>query len=157
MENWVAIVPVQGWVDQWAGFLSRLPGELAIALSVLSVVLAIMSRQWAVVTGCIILILSAFLVFISPSNVAAILGTALYIGSLVMAVSAILARRRAKNSEVDLATLRSQLNDLLESEQRRLLRDIRSSSKERVSNVLKSKRPKDRTTETRPEPENSDV
>jgi hypothetical protein len=148
MENWMSIVAVQSWVDQWAAFLSRLSGEVAIALLALSAGLAIMSRHWAVVTGCTILTLSAFLVFISSSNVVAIIGTGLYFGSLVLAVAAILVRRKAKSSEIERATLRSQVDDLLAAEQRRLLRDIRSSSKERVSNSPKSKYPKNRTTET---------
>jgi hypothetical protein len=138
LENWLAIVPVlQGWVDQWAGILSRFSVEIAIALSLLPIALAITSKQWGVIAGCVILTFCAFLIFISPSNLAAILETTLYLGSLVIATAAIFARRKAKNIEINLAMLRAEVDDLSAAEQRRLLRDIRSSPKDRAGNVAK--------------------
>jgi hypothetical protein len=138
VENWVAFVPVlQGWVNEWTELLSKLSGDLAIALAMLPIALAIVSRRWVFVGGSAILALTALCLFISPSNAVAILETGFYVGSLGMAVAAILVRRKAKNTEVELATLRAQITDLLASEQRRLLRDIRSSSKDRLTNVSK--------------------
>jgi hypothetical protein len=138
LENWLAIVPVlHGWVDQWTGILSRLSVEIAIALSLLPIVLAILSKRWGVIAGCVLLTFSAFLMFISPSSVAAILEATLYLGSIVLAATAIFARRKEKNTEINFVTLRAEVDDLLAAEQRRLLRDIRSSSKDRASNVAK--------------------
>jgi hypothetical protein len=148
MEHWVNVVTVQDWIDQCATFLLQLPVTVVVIMLALSAVLAIISRQWAVITGCAILLLSAFLVFISPSKVLPIIGTGLYVGSVLWAVSAILAGRKAKSFEIEQATLRSQVDDLLAAEQRRLLRDIRSSSKERASSSPKNKNQKNRTTET---------
>jgi hypothetical protein len=129
--DWVATISLlQGWLDQWASIVAKLSNELLIALMVPAIVLSMVSRQWDIIAGCIVLTLSAFLVVISPSNAASILGTGLYIGSLVLALSAIFARRKAKNLEAELANLWAHVNALSTSEQRRILRDIRSSSKE---------------------------
>jgi hypothetical protein len=137
LENLLAIVPVlQGWADQWAKILSSLSVEIAMALSLLPIALALVSKRWGVIAGCAILSFCAFLIFISPSNLAQILEATLYLGSLVIAASAIFARRKAKGIEINLATLRAEVDDLSAAEQRRLLRDIRSS-KDRASNVAK--------------------
>jgi hypothetical protein len=95
-----------------------------------SVLLSILSRRWDVIAGSAILALSAFLVVISPPNVVSIISAGLYIGSLLLAVSALFGRRRARHLEGELAELRAQVNALSTSEHRRLLRDIRSSSRD---------------------------
>ena len=144
MEKLAAIVPVlQGWLDQWVGFLSRLPAEFTLALLLIPIALAIVSKRGAVAIGCIILVLVAYLVFISPSNTAVIVATGFYIGSLVMAVSAIVAQRKSKSLRAEVAVLQSQVSDLAAAEQRRLLRDIRSRTKEGGGNIpnMDSKRP----------------
>jgi hypothetical protein len=50
---------LQRWVDQWAEVLPRLPEEIALALLLIPIVLAIVSRLGAMVTGCVTLIFSA--------------------------------------------------------------------------------------------------
>jgi hypothetical protein len=131
LENLAAVVSVlQRWLDQWAAFLTHLPEQFALALLVIPIALAIVSRHWAMAVGCTVLVLIGYLVFISPSNTAVIIGTGVYIGSLVMALSTILARRKEKNFRAEVALLQSQVKDLLAAEHRRLLRDIRSSAKE---------------------------
>jgi uncharacterized protein involved in response to NO len=101
------------------------------------------SKRGAVAIGCIILVLVAYLVFISPSNTAVIVATGFYIGSLVMAVSAIVAQRKSKSLRAEVAVLQSQVSDLAAAEQRRLLRDIRSRTREGGGNIpnMDSKRP----------------
>lgn len=138
MEKGLVVVGIlQGWLDYWSGLLTKVPLEVLLALVVLPIALVLVSRQWVIVLGCIVLSVAAFLIVISPSNYVAILATALYIGSLVTALSCIVARQRAKSAEVDFATLRLHVRDLLDSDQRRLLRDIRSSSKDRDGKLLR--------------------
>jgi hypothetical protein len=138
LENWLAIVgTLQGWLDHWSGLLAKLPSELLLALAVLPIALALVSRQWTIVMGCIVISFAAFFVLISPPNAVVILAISLYLVSLVMAVSCIFARRKAKRFEVDFTTLRLHVRDLLESDQRRLLRDIRSPSKDRDGKLLR--------------------
>ena len=126
MERWPVIVPVvQDWLDRWAVFLSDLPLELALALLLLPIVLAIFSRNIAVGVGCIIMVVAAGLVFVAPANTAAILGSALYLGSVVASLAAIIARRKSSK----FAILQMQVSDLMAADQRRLMRDMRSQSK----------------------------
>jgi hypothetical protein len=129
--DWVATLSLlQGWLDQWGAIVSRLSAELSMGLILPSVLLSILSRRWDVIAGSAILALSAFLVVISPPNVVSIISAGLYIGSLLLAVSALFGRRRARHLEGELAELRAQVNALSTSEHRRLLRDIRSSSRD---------------------------
>jgi uncharacterized membrane protein YccC len=138
LENWLAVIgTLQGCLNHWSGLLAKVPSELLLALAVLPVALALVSRRWAIVIVCIVFSFAAFFVLISPQNAVVILATAFYLGSLVMAVSCIIARQKAKSFEVDFTTLRLHVRDLLESDQRRLLRDIRSPSKDRDGKLLR--------------------
>jgi hypothetical protein len=129
LEHWpVVITVVQDWLDGWAAFLSRLPTELTLAVLLLPIVLAIFSRNIALSLGCIISVVAATLVFLAPAHTAVILGTALYLGSVVASLSAIIARRKFSKFD-EFAVLQRQVNDLMAAEQTRLMRDMRSRSK----------------------------
>ena len=95
---------------------------------VVPVLLAMLSRRIAIVVGCIVLAAVAFCVFASPSNATITLASALYFGSLVVALSGILARRRAATLRAEISTLRSDIDRLLSAEETHLLREMRSFS-----------------------------
>jgi hypothetical protein len=117
---------MQGWLDQWAALLSGLPPALVLTLLLLPIALAIVSRNIALCLGCVMVVLAAGLVLVVPAQTALILGSALYVGSIIVSLWAIIARRRSKKIQDELAILHSEVNQLLEAEDRRLLRDIRS-------------------------------
>ena len=130
LDHWPAVAPVmQDWLDQWTALLSGLPRELAVALLLLPIALAIISRNIALGLGCVVIVLAASLVFVMPAHTAVILGSALYVGSIIVSLSAIIARRRSKKIQDEFDVLHSQVDDLLTAESRRLLLDIRSGSK----------------------------
>ncbi len=129
LEHWPVVVPVvQDWLGRWAVFLSDLPAGLALALLLLPNVLAIFSRNIALSLACMIMIFAAGLVFVAPANTAVILGTALYVGSVVALFAAIISRRKSRNFD-EFAVLQMQVSALMAAEQRRLMRDMRSHSK----------------------------
>ena len=130
LDHWPDIATVmQGWLDQWAALLSGLPRELALALLLLPITLAIISRNIILGLGCVMIVLAAGLVLVVPAHTAVILGSALYVGSIIVSLSGIIARRRSKKIQDEFAFLHSQVNHLLAAEDRRLMRDIRSGSK----------------------------
>jgi hypothetical protein len=117
LADWQLIVPlVQSSLDQWAALLSNVPEGLALAAILLPAVLAIFSKRLIVVLGCILLAAIAFCAFVAPSNVAT-LATAIYLTSLVFALSGIVIRPRAMVLQAgiasEIASLRSDVNDLL--------------------------------------------
>jgi len=132
MWDWQLIVPLlQSWLDQWAGLLSGAPEGWALAALLLPLVLAIVSRQIAAALGSILLAAIALCAFVSPSKATAVLATGFYLGSLIVALSGILARRRAGQFQAELTSLRADVSRMLAAEESRFLSELRSSSKER--------------------------
>jgi hypothetical protein len=129
LEHWPEIVTVvQDWLDRLAAFLYRLPIELALAVLLLPIVLAILSRNIALSLGCIIAVLAATLVFLAPAHTAVVLGIALYLGSVVASLLAIIVGSKFSKFD-EIAVLQRQVNDLMAAEQERLMRGTRSRSK----------------------------
>jgi hypothetical protein len=122
----MVVAVAQDWLDWWAAFLSDLPTTLALVVFLLPIVLAIFSRKIALGLGCLIMVVAAGLVFIAPAKTPVIFATALYIGSVIASLAAIIARRR-KSGEFQV--LQMQVRDLMAAEQRRLMREMRSRSK----------------------------
>ena len=137
MPDWQLIVPLlQSWLDQLAVFLSRVPQGIALAAILLPVALAIFSRQMVAVLGCILLAVIAFCALVAPSNMAVTLASGAYLGSLIIALAGIVARRKAGALEAiraEFANLRKDVNRLSAAEQRRVLIELRSSPKGELS------------------------
>ncbi len=131
MRDWQLIVPLlQSWLDQWATLLSKVPEAIPLAAILLPVVLAIFSKRLIVVLGCILLAVIAFCAFVAPANVANTLATGIYLASLVIAVSGIVAPREARVLQAEIASLRLELNQLQVREGNRFMRELTSSTKE---------------------------
>ncbi len=128
MADWQLIV--QSWLDQCAALLSKVPVGTAFAAILLPVVLAIFSKRVMVVLGCILLAVIAFSVFVAPSNTAVTLAAGVYFGSIILAVSGIVSRRKAKVHRAEFALLREDVKRLLDAEHRRILKKVTSSKKE---------------------------
>jgi hypothetical protein len=129
MGDWQFIVPLlRSSLDEWAAFLSKIPEGMALAAILLPVVLAIFSKRLIVVLGCVLLSAIAFCTFAAPSNMPVTLATCIYLGSLIIALSGIVARRTARVREAEFASLREDVKRLRDAEQRRSLRELRSSS-----------------------------
>jgi hypothetical protein len=131
MKDLQLTIPLlQAWLDQWAGLLSRAPQEWVPGALALPALLAILARQVIATLGCALLAAIAFCALISPSNASAILAAGLYVGSLIVALSGLLARRKAARVQAALASLRLDVDRILSAEESRFLSELRSSSRE---------------------------
>ena len=132
MKDFQLTIPLlQSWLDQWAGLMSGASREWVLAALALPALLAILARRLIATLGCLLLAAIAFCVLVSPSNATAVLATGLYVGSLITALSGVLARRKEARFQAELASLRSDVNRILAVEESRLLSELRSSSRER--------------------------
>jgi hypothetical protein len=126
---------VQSWLDQWAALLSRLPEGVAIAAVLLPVVLAIFSRRMVVLVSCIIGAVIVFCTFVAPSYTAVVLAAGVYLGSLIVALTAIVSRRKTPAVHADFVQLRRDVDHLLAAENRRFLSGLRGSKEEQSANI----------------------
>ena len=94
---------VHSWLSRWATLVSETPEELAFAAMLVPIALAIFSKRPIAIWGSTLLAIIALCVFVAPSNGAALLATGVYLGSLILAVSSIVARRRSKTLHAEIA------------------------------------------------------
>jgi hypothetical protein len=135
LQDWHLVGPlVQSWLDQWAALLSRLPEGVAIAAVLLPVVLAIFSRRMVVLVSCIIGAVIVFCTFVAPSYTAVVLAAGVYLGSLIVALTAIVSRRKTP-AHADFVQLRRDVDDLLAAENRRFLSGLRGSKEEQSASI----------------------
>ena len=87
---------VQSWLGQWAALLSNIPDGVMLAALLLPIALAVFSKRLIVLLGCILLAATFFSALIAPSNVAVTLATGVYLGSVILAASGVVSRRKAK-------------------------------------------------------------
>ena len=99
-----------------------------IAAMLLPVVLAFFSRRMVVLVSCISGAVIVFLTFMVPSYAAVILVAAVYLASVIVALTGIVSRRRAPAPRADFAQLRRDVDNLLAAENRRFLSGLRGST-----------------------------
>ena len=138
--NWQIVAPlVQSWLSQWAALLSKAPEAVALAAILLPVALAAFSKRLIVLLGCILLAVVSFCALVTPSDIAVTFATGAYLGSVIIAVSGIVARRKARIRRAEFARLREDVKHLredakhlLNDQQRRFLTSLKSSEKEGI-------------------------
>jgi hypothetical protein len=121
---------VHSWLSQLATLVSEIPEDLAFAV-LLPIALAIFSKRPIAIWGSTLLAIIALCAFVAPSNGAAILATGIYLGSLVLALSSIVAGRKGKALQAEIASLRKDMDGLRgevtmlsHAEQRRFMREL---------------------------------
>ena len=126
---------VHSWLSQWATLVSEIPENVALAAVLVPIALAIFSKQAIAIWGSTLLAMIALCAFVAPSNGAAILATGVYLGSLILALSSIVARRKSKTLQAEVVSLRKEMdrlqgdvNTLSHAEQRRFMRDLNQQS-----------------------------
>jgi len=144
LADWQSIVSqLRSCLDQASALLSGVPEDMALAALLVPVALATLSKRLMVVLGSLLLSATAFCTFVAPSNSPATLAIGIYLGGLFVALSGIVTSRKARIYRDELAGLRSDVNQLLHSDQRRLLTEIRSGSIERNESVSTTRVSKD--------------
>jgi hypothetical protein len=115
--------------------MSETPEELAFVAALVPIVLAIFSKRPIAIWGSTLLAITALCAFVSSSNGAAMLATGIYLGSLILALSSIVARRRGKVLQAEVASLRKDMDRLRgdvtalsHAEQRRFMRELNKQS-----------------------------
>jgi hypothetical protein len=149
LQDWHLVGPlVQSWLDQWAVLLSRLPEGVSIAVVLLPVVLAIVSRRMVVLVSCIVGAVAVFCTLVAPSYTAVILTTGIYLGSVIVALTGIVSRRKAPAFHADFAQLRRDVDALLAAENRRFLSSLRGSEEKQSANISMIPAPRDPSART---------
>jgi cyanate permease len=108
---------------------------VTIAAILLPVLLAFFSRRMVVLVSCIVGAVIVFLTFMVPSYAAVILVAAVYLASVIIALTGIVSRRKAPALHADFAQLRQEVNNLLAAENRRFLSGLRGSAEEQSPNI----------------------
>jgi hypothetical protein len=131
LGDWQLLTPlVQSWLGQWAALVSKIPEGIALAALLLPVAFAIFSGRLIVLLGCLLLAAISFCALVVPASMPAILAIGVYLGSVIIALSGIVARQKAKARQAEFARLREDVERLLNDEQRHFLEDLKSSEKD---------------------------
>ena len=132
----LGITPVvHSWLDRLTTLVSETPEELAFAAVLVPIVLAIFSKRPIAIWGSTLLAIITLCVFVAPSNSAAVLATGVYLGSLILALSSIVSRRKGRALQAEVASLRKDMDRLRgdvtmlsHAEQRRFMRELNKQS-----------------------------
>ena len=147
MQDWQFIVrPLQSWLDQWAAVYSNIPFEIAVAAILLPVGIAMFSRRTGVILSCILLTLIPFCALISPSSIVVTLASGAYLGSLIMALYGIIARRETEALKAEMAALRKDMDRLLVADERRFMDELRNTKGVRGANIMNISTSRDSST-----------
>ena len=126
---------VHSWLSQWVTLASEIPEEVALAAVLVPIALAIFSKRAIAIWGSTLLAMIALCAFVATSNGVAILATGVYLGSLILALSSIVARQKSKTLQAEVASLRKDVdrlrgdvNMLSHAEQRRFMKELNQQS-----------------------------
>ncbi len=131
VENWQVILSaLHSWLDQASAFLTSLPtAEIIFAALFLPVALALFARSGFAFLGTLLLATLALLNVLEPTFSAFTLAICAYIGSLIVALSGIRARRRNAATSAELISLRNEVDELAQAESRRFVAELKTSAK----------------------------
>jgi hypothetical protein len=112
------------YIEDLSGVLQGL-GAAAIALLVLPVLITALVRSVTLALSASLLSLASFMLFVAPASASSGLAILSGLGSFVVAVESIVARRRMVTLNNGIADLTSRVNQLENAEQRRLALEIK--------------------------------
>jgi hypothetical protein len=91
--------------------------------------MAVYSRQFFPIAGVIIFALGAILIILEPDFIRTIVVIGAYLGSIILAGLGISAQRKYRSIRAEVATLRGDMNQLLQIESRRFMVELKSGGK----------------------------
>jgi len=129
LENWPTIVaPLEAGLDQLARVLAEFPPHIILAALAVPVVLALISGRLLGLLTAALLAVVAFMVLYRPALADTTVALASYAGSVLVALWSLSSRWRGRALRNEVAALRAQIDQLAQSESRRVLADLKSGS-----------------------------
>jgi hypothetical protein len=102
-----------------------------IVATLVPVALAIFSGRLTVVLGALVFALTSVCILLAPANAPEIVAIGFYLGSLIIAVSGIVAREKARALQTEIDQLRQDVNSLLIAARRRFVKEL-NDERERI-------------------------
>jgi hypothetical protein len=126
LNTWQPILgSLKAWLSQVPGHLADVPTAVLLVALLAPVVLAAISRRMASFLGTCLLIALAVTLVTEPAGDATI-AVAAYIGSILLALSGVAARRKESVLRAKLANVRAEMNLMAEAESRRFLVQLKT-------------------------------
>jgi len=126
LVDWQSVVSLlQSYLDQWTAILSKAPFGVLLAAVLFPIALAALSKRLIVVVVCVLLMAMGGCAILAPANLGVTLAIGIYMGSLIIALWGGVARRKAEAVQAELASLRGDVNRLMEAEGRSYLTKLR--------------------------------
>ncbi len=125
----MVLLSLGAWLTELELALADAPKAIVLAACFLPIILAIISRRAFVFLGSVLLASIAFLVVVQPSSIAATIEIGAYVGSIIIALLGIYARRKDAAIHAELTNLRVEVNRLHDAEQRRFISQLNAGDK----------------------------
>jgi hypothetical protein len=126
----MVLLSLGAWLNELEFALVDAPKEIVLSACFLPIMLAIISRRAFVFLGSVLLASIALLVVVQPSSIAATIEIGAYVGSVIIALLGIYARRKDAAIHAELTNLRVEVNQLHHAEQRRFISQLNADKKE---------------------------
>ena len=120
---------MQSWLNELPASLSGTTAETVAIL--VPVALAVFSRRLTVVLGALVLAVASVCIILAPAKAADIVAAVFYFGSLIIAVSGIIARKADRVLQTQIDRLRQEVNSLSIAAGRRFAKEL-NKDRERV-------------------------
>jgi hypothetical protein len=145
LKSWqVIFAPLQAVLDHLPTLLADIPSGAMLSVLLVPLVIAAISRRLFNFLGASLLAIIPPLVLLKQTSDAPIFAAGAYIGSLIVALSGIAARRRDLALLHKMTSLRAEVNQFAEAESRRFLVKLKSHEKDSSRSSPIPDRPKEK-------------
>jgi hypothetical protein len=121
---------MDNYIEDFTGVLQSF-GAAAIAFLVLPVLITALARNVTLALSASLLSFASLMLFVAPASAVSALAMLSGLGSFVVALDSIFARRRMVALNTEIADLTNRLNQLEAAEQRRVLEVMRAPKRKR--------------------------
>ena len=126
----IVLLSLGAWLNELQFALADTPKTIVLSACFLPIILAIISRRAFVFLGSALLASMALLVVVQPSSIVATIEIGAYVGSVIIALLGIYARRKNAAIHAELTDLRVEVNKLHDAEHRRFISQLNAGKKE---------------------------
>ena len=126
MEYQTILESLGRWLDWLVQHLNASASDLALALLLLPILLAFLSRQLVAILGTALLAIVAVVARLIPEQIGSIIVLSGFVGSFILALHGVLSWREHRALQIQLAQLREEVLRLQVAEDRRFLGNLQS-------------------------------